>query len=156
MASEGSLPEKSGFLSDKDLEDIFKRDKPFGTELEPQTIARLDWMVTRHRAAYLVIASELGIDLETASKLSTAQHILSRYFTDFVSTGIDAEHNVPLIKHPLDEVMNDLVDDITEPRGFESAIDTLGPVIARMNEVLNGTDEALLHSLDQLRRKQEE
>lgn len=150
MASDAPQPQASDFLSDTELEDVFEREKVFAEELESQTLARLDWMLTRHRAVFLVLAHELGVDPTTAAKLSTAQVYLSRTFSDFVSIGIDTEHGSTPMQHPLDDVINDLVNDVTEP-SFETAVETLGPVSQLMNELINGSDEELLHRLERLR-----
>lgn len=151
MAADKFSPEDMGFQSDRDIEGIFERDGVFTEELELQTLARLSWMLTRHRSAFLVLASELGIDPVTAAKLSTAQSVLSREFADFVSIGINANHAVPTPQHPLDETFNELVDAITEPRDYEHAAETLRPVRNLMDDLLCGSDEELLHKLEQLR-----
>jgi hypothetical protein len=147
MAMDESASEEIGFLSDRDLEDIFEGDNVFSSELESQTIARLDWLTTRQRAIFVLVMTELNIDPVTAAKLSYIQHMFSDRFSDFVSTGIGAEHDTPPIKHPLDDVINELVDGITEPHGFENAAGELGPVGHIATELLGLSDEQLLHRL---------
>lgn len=155
MAVDEFSPDDMGFLSDTDIEGIFERNGVFGEELETQTLARLNWMLTRHRAAFLVLARELGVDPVTTAKLSSAQSVLQTEFADFVSVGIDAEHAVPTPQHPLDETFNELADAITEPTGYEHAVETLGPVRTLMDNLLCGSDEFLLHQLGQLQKSEE-
>lgn len=151
MASDESSPQEIGFLSDKDIEDTFEREKVFTDELENQTLARLSWMLTKHRAAFLVIAHELGVDPDIAAKLSTAQVFLSRQFADFVSIGLDAAHDATSVKHPLEEALDELSDEITEPGGMQKAVESLAPVGDRMTVLVCGVDEELLHSLERFR-----
>lgn len=91
MTTDGTHPSEENFPSNQYLEDRFEERWPFGAEAEPQTRARLNWMLTRHRAVFLVIAHELGIDPVVAAKLSTAQVFLSRDISDFVELGLDIE-----------------------------------------------------------------
>jgi len=140
-------------MSDTDLESFFERDRPFSSELESETMARVEWMLTRHRAAFLAIALEQGINPSIAAQLSIAQTQLERVFYDFVSIGIDEDAAVMPIKHPLDQAYNDTVNAIVENKILAGETQKIIDTRTRVAELLYGTDEDLLHTLESVHKQ---
>lgn len=146
-ANPTDTPDTLGFQSDEDLHKSFES---LGTFLHMSTgeiSARLQWIMARQQAAFVVYASGLDIDLATVRKLFYMQHRAHLMVEDLLSVGLDIDTFHPEYTHPLQETLNDLIDEIADTPLHQVDYDEMD----RVNDLLTGDNDELFAGLELLR-----
>ncbi len=107
-------PEALGFKSDEQIFNQFEDTDIFKNLPGDQISAKLEWILLRRKAAFVIYAAELGLNLLTIRRLFYMQCRLDQIVDDFVTTGLELESRSPDAAHPLYETLDDLLVEVAD------------------------------------------
>jgi len=101
-------------VTSEEIETRFETDRPFSEEPVAQSLGRLAWISTRGSAEFLLTLQRLGVPNEQIPDIMEALGELQTDYYDFVLVGLESSRTIDRDGHPLEEIVADLADEITD------------------------------------------
>ena len=101
-------------VTSEELESRFETDRPFSEEPVAQSLGRLAWISTRGSAEFLLTLQKLGLTNEQVPDIMEALGELQTDYYDFVLVGLESDRTIDRDGHPLEGIVADLIDEITD------------------------------------------
>lgn len=107
-----SDPEK--ITTQEEIEQRFETDRAFSLEEVSQSLGRLAWLSTRLSAEFTLTLFDLGVKQSKIPAIVAALNECQEDYYDFVRMGLGATRDTERDTHPLEEAMEDVVDELKD------------------------------------------